>query len=147
MADYNGHDQVHKPHALPTAAVLFIGTRHVRSGSLTLGGLLMVMADLLPNLAYDIPPEVVGRFRRSALLDIDPGLTQLWMSKGLMNVARHDAYFTIGETVAQPSGARFPDVGLKWEYTPLCVALDWWPPCRVRGEKPRLQLWHTGTAI
>jgi hypothetical protein len=48
------------------------------------------------------------------------------MSTGGIKVARHDVYFTIGETVGQP-GARFPDVGLIWHYTPPCVALDWWP--------------------
>lgn len=85
-----------------------------------------VAADLLLNLRYGIAPEVVGRFRRSALVDIDPGLLQTWMSTGAVSVARHDVYFTIGETVGQPE-ARFPDVGLKWQYTPPCVALDWWP--------------------
>lgn len=83
-------------------------------------------ADLFLNLAYGIPPTIVGRYRRSALVDIDPGLTQIWMSKKEINVARHDLYFTIGETVGQP-GARFPDCGLNWHHTPPCVALDWWP--------------------
>ena len=41
----------------------------------------------------------------------------------------HDTYFTIGETVGA-SGARFPDCGLLWQYTPPCVALDVWPVCR-----------------
>ena len=83
-------------------------------------------ADLFLNLAYDIPLTIVGRYRRSALVDIDPGLTQIWMSKAEIKVARHDMYFTIGETVGKP-GARFPDCGLEWHYTPPCVALDWWP--------------------
>lgn len=85
-------------------------------------------ADLFLNLAYDIPPTIVGRYRRSAFVDIDPGLTQIWLSKGQMSVARHDLYFTIGETVGQ-NGARFPDCGLHWHYTPPCVAVDWWPSC------------------
>ena len=85
-------------------------------------------ADLFLNLAYGIPLTVVGRFRRSALVDIDPGLTQIWLSKRQMSVARHDMYFTIGETVGQ-NGARFPDCGLDWQYTSPCVALDWWPIC------------------
>jgi hypothetical protein len=83
-------------------------------------------ADLLLNMAYGISPTVIRRFRRSALLDIDPGLTQIWMSEGQINVAHHDLYFTIGETVGQP-GACFPDCGLEWHYVPPCVALDWWP--------------------
>jgi hypothetical protein len=84
-------------------------------------------ADLLLNLAYDLPPELVARFRRSALVDIDPGLTQVWVSAGNLSLPKHDVYFTIGETVGK-ADARFPDLGLKWEYTPPCVALDWWPP-------------------
>ena len=84
-------------------------------------------ADLLLNQRYGAPSDIVDRFRRSALLDIDPGLLQAWMDKGWVNVARHDFYFTIGETVGWP-GTRFPDLGLHWQYTPPCVALDWWSP-------------------
>jgi hypothetical protein len=83
-------------------------------------------ADLLLNMRYAMPAGLVKRFRRSALVDIDPGLLQVWMSSGQISVAQYDAYFTTGETVGLP-GARFPDAGLKWHYTPPCVALDWWP--------------------
>jgi hypothetical protein len=83
-------------------------------------------ADLLLNFQYALSPAVVRRFRRSALIDIDPGLLQVWLSEGHFAVARHDVYFTIGETVGRP-GARFPDAGLEWHYTPPCVALDCWP--------------------
>ncbi len=87
-------------------------------------------ADLLLDLEYLIAPNLVGRFRRTALVDIDPGLMQVWMSKGLINLARHDVYFTTGETVGQP-GSRVPDAGLHWQYTPPCVALEWWPVHRL----------------
>ena len=86
-------------------------------------------ADLLLDLEYLIAPKLVGRFRRTALVDIDPGLMQVWISKGLINLAHHDVYFTTGETVGQP-GSRVPDAGLQWQYTPPCVALEWWPPHR-----------------
>ena len=101
-------------------------------------------ADLLLNMAYDIPPDIVGRFRRSALVDIDPGLLQIWMSQGDLCVARHDVYFTIGESVGQP-GARFPDAGVKWQYTPPCVALEWWPPCPADKDAPftTVSHWYT----
>lgn len=98
-------------------------------------------ADLLLNLQYGARPEVVGRFRRSALVDIDPGLLQVWMSKRWIKVARHDVYFTTGETVGQP-GARFPDGGLKWQYTPPCVALDWWPLRRAARNAPFTTVSH-----
>jgi hypothetical protein len=102
-------------------------------------------SDLLLNMAYDIHPDIVRRFRRSALLDIDPGLLQVWMSQGDMCVAPHDVYFTIGETVGQP-GARFPAAGLKWIYTPPCVALEWWPPCAADQQAPftTVSQWYGG---
>ena len=86
---------------------------------------LATEADLFLNLCNVIPLDVVKRFSRSALVDIDPGLLQLWVSTGKVDLAQHDIYFTIGETVGE-SGAPFPDLGLKWHYTPPCVSLDWW---------------------
>jgi hypothetical protein len=98
-------------------------------------------ADLLLNQRYNLPREVVGRFRRSALLDIDPGLLQTWLSAGSIRVAPHDMYFTIGETVGQP-GARFPDAGLKWHYTPPAVYLPEWPPVHADGMAPYTTVAH-----
>lgn len=83
-------------------------------------------ADLLLNQRYDLPEEIVREFRRSCLLDIDPGLLQHWVSAGELRLAPHDLYFTIGETVGRP-GSLFPDCGLRWHYTPPCIALDHWP--------------------
>ena len=40
------------------------------------------LAGLLVNLRYDLPADQVRRFRRSALLDIDPGLLQMWIAVG-----------------------------------------------------------------
>jgi hypothetical protein len=83
-------------------------------------------ADLLLNLSYSACAGVAGWFRRSALVDIDPGLLQVWLSEGLIKLERHDVYFSIGETVGQP-GALFPSGGIAWQYTPPCVATEWWP--------------------
>jgi hypothetical protein len=98
-------------------------------------------ADLLLNLRYSLPGEVVGRFRRSALVDIDPGLLQVWMSQGSLSVPQHDLYFTIGETVGQP-GACFPDVGQKWLYTPPPVYLPEWPPVQADSMAPYTTVSH-----
>src|SRR5258708_1183924 len=68
-------------------------------------------ADPLLNFCYWLPQPWVGAARRSALVDIDPGLLQIWMAEGDMVVAPHDFWFTIGETVGTPT-ARFPDAGL-----------------------------------
>jgi hypothetical protein len=102
-------------------------------------------ADLLLEFRYDTPLHVVKRFRRSALLDIDPGLSQAWMSKGRISLTPHDVYFTTGETVGQP-GTRVPDVGLRWIYTRPCVALDWWPPREAMTEAPFTTVahWYAG---
>jgi len=84
-------------------------------------------ADLLLNIAYEIPPALLRRVRRTAMVDIDPGLAQMWMAEGQLRIPPHDVYFTIGETVGQPN-ARFPDCGLRWHYTPPPVYLPAWTP-------------------
>ena len=83
-------------------------------------------ADLLLNFCYWLPQPWVGAARRSALVDIDPGLLQIWMAEGDMVVAPHDFWFTIGETVGTPA-AHFPDCDLAWTYTPPPVHLPSWP--------------------
>jgi len=84
-------------------------------------------ADLLFNMDYaSVPATLLAAFRRTALLDIDPGLLQIWLDDGSMSLPPHDLYFTIGETVGQPS-ACFPAAGLTWHFTPPCVSLDQWP--------------------
>ncbi|HKB42251.1 MAG TPA: hypothetical protein VKD72_37840 [Gemmataceae bacterium] len=98
-------------------------------------------ADLLLNLQYGLHPDVVRRFRRSALIDIDPGLLQIWWSGGHIDVAEYDTYFTIGETVGRP-GARFPDAGRRWHYTPPCVALSAWPACPAPPGAPFTTISH-----
>src|SRR5436309_2756912 len=49
-------------------------------------------ADLLLNFHYAISPALLARFRRTALVDIDPGLLQFWISRGQLSVSRHDLY-------------------------------------------------------
>src|ERR1041384_5762414 len=70
-------------------------------------------ADLLLNFHYATAPGLLARFRRTALMDIDPGLLQFWISRGQLSVPRHEFYFTTGETVGTPA-ALFPDCGLQW---------------------------------
>jgi hypothetical protein len=63
---------------------------------------------------------------------------------GLMQVAPHDVYFTTGETVGQP-GARFPDCGLKWHYTPPVVYLPEWPVTAAEAHAPFTTVTHWRT--
>jgi hypothetical protein len=83
-------------------------------------------ADLLLNFHYAIDPELLAPFRRTALVDIDPGLLQMWMTTGQLTVASHDVHFTTGETVGTPS-ALFPDCGLEWVHIRPPVCLELWP--------------------
>jgi hypothetical protein len=83
-------------------------------------------ADLLLNFHYAIDPALPARFRRTALVDIDPGLLQFWISRGQLQVPPHDLYLTIGETVGTPA-ARFSDCGLAWNHIRPPVCLDLWP--------------------
>ena len=83
-------------------------------------------ADLLLNFNYHLDPAVVSAARRSALVDIDPGLLQFWISRGFISPAPHDVYFTTGETVGG-SGSPIPDCGIDWISSRPPVALDQWP--------------------
>lgn len=75
-------------------------------------------ADVFVDLVYDLPATVVERFRRSVLVNIDPGLLETWMASGDIAVAEHDAYLTIG--------ARAFGGGVSWGLTRPCVSLDHW---------------------
>lgn len=83
-------------------------------------------ADLLLNFHYAIDPRLLSWARRTALVDIDPGLLQFWMGAGQLAVPAHDRYLTTGETVGKPRG-RVPDCGLRWTKVRPPVCLDLWP--------------------
>jgi len=85
-----------------------------------------IEADLVLNIANKVDPDTVGRFRRSALVDIDPGIMQLWAAKNDQDLTRHDFHFSIGETVGSP-GAPFPDCGVRWHHIPPPIHLPSWP--------------------
>src|SRR5438874_1227353 len=83
-------------------------------------------ADLLLNFHYAADASVLARFKRTALVDIDPGLLQFWISRSQLTVGAHDYYFTTGETVGTP-GAFFPDCDLNWLRIRPPVCLEQWP--------------------
>jgi hypothetical protein len=83
-------------------------------------------ADLLLNFNYNIDTRMLARFRRTALVDIDPGLLQFWIATGQLQLPEHDLYFTTGETVGTPE-ARFPDCGLPWRRIRPVICLSHWP--------------------
>lgn len=77
-------------------------------------------ADALINFNYRLGREVVSAFRRSVLIDIDPGLLQYWVSQRLLTPAPHDVYFTTGETVRAQAC-------LEWVPIRPPVCLEAWP--------------------
>jgi hypothetical protein len=87
---------------------------------------IFAQADLLLNFHYGISPGLLTRFKRTALMDIDPGLLQLWMRRGQITVPRHDVYFTIGETVGR-SATSLPESDVPWKHVPPAVCLEHWP--------------------
>jgi hypothetical protein len=105
-------------------------------------------ADLLLNFHYGIDGRVLERFRRTALVDIDPGLLQHWIEQGQIDVAPHDVYLTTGETVGAP-GSRIPACGLPWRQIRPPIGLDLWPyasdgSC---GRFTTVSTWLTGDYI
>jgi hypothetical protein len=102
-----------------------------------------VSADLLFDLRYDFPESFVKRFRRTALLDIDPGLLQIAMKRKDLKLAQHGIYFTIGETVGQP-GSSLPSLGINWVHVPPCVSIENWLalPAPSDGAFTTVSHWH-----
>lgn len=81
--------------------------------------------ELLLDVGGKTSGPVAARFRRSALVDIDPGLLQMWIAASGKPMPEHDVYFSIGETVGTPDAA-FPDCGVEWHYTPVPIHLPEW---------------------
>jgi hypothetical protein len=75
------------------------------------------------------------------MVDIDPGLLQIWISNEHSSIVPYDIYLTIGETVGL-QGGNIPDLGVAWVYTPPCVALDWWPRVQAADEAPLTTVAH-----
>lgn len=95
---------------------------------------VFAQADLLLNFHYACAPDLLARFRRTALVDIDPGLLQFWIAHGQLRVAPHDLYFSIGETVGD-GDSLIPDCGLAWERIAPPVNLRAWPSAYDAGSE------------
>ena len=80
-------------------------------------------ADLLLNLAYDIP--TVELFRRSAFVDIDPGLTQIWIDVYNMKIGRHDTYFGTLVNAWLARGGRAFAAGIGTDYVDVGTLHGW----------------------
>src|ERR1043166_1328782 len=83
-------------------------------------------ADLLLNFHYAMAPALLARFRRTALVDIDPGLLQFWISRRQLAVPAHDLYFTTGESLGA-AAAGFSPSEKNWTHIRPPICLERWP--------------------
>ena len=95
---------------------------------------MMARADdaaLLVNISGHLAIDpLLGRIRRKAYIDIDPGFTQFWHADpdSAFRVAKHDDYFTIGENIGTPA-CSIPTSGIDWRPIRQPVVLEHWPVC------------------
>lgn len=84
-----------------------------------------VQSDLLLNFDYRIESGLLERFPLTAVVDIDPGLLQFWVSEGQLDLPEHDLSLTTGETVG--SSPHFSDLGRTWIHFRPPISLRLWP--------------------
>ncbi|MDX2165660.1 MAG: hypothetical protein SF182_01295 [Deltaproteobacteria bacterium] len=85
-------------------------------------------ADLFVNLSGRFHlHDVMAGARRRAYVDLDPGFTQIWQAQyGVdMNLAGHDAYFTVGLNLGRPD-CPIPRLDRRWHALRPPVVLDAW---------------------
>jgi hypothetical protein len=110
-------------------SLLDTGGAHVAGLSASDIGEIAGASDVLINLSGHLTlPAIKNRCRRRVFIDLDPGYTQFWHAEGLAaeSIAGHDAYFTVGENIGQPS-CSIPTSGITWLPIRQPVLLDEWP--------------------
>ncbi len=105
-------------------------------------------AELLVNFRYGFPTEAVRRFRRSVLMDIDPGLLAYWINKKYFTIALHDAYATVGGNIGKHNPL-VPATGLAWERIRPAVHLPSWPalPSDAGSAFSAISHWHANEYV
>jgi hypothetical protein len=86
-------------------------------------------ADLLVNITGHLTLEpLLGKFRRRAYVDLDPGFTQIWQASGTaaLGLERHDTFFTVGANIGTDD-CSLPTGGIPWRPIRQPVVLDAWP--------------------
>jgi hypothetical protein len=89
-------------------------------------------ADLLWNFARTLGPSLLSGFRRTVLLDGDPGVLQVSALAWDMQLEQHDVFFTAG-TKINDADCEVPTLGLRWYPFLPPIHLPAWPaegdPC------------------
>jgi hypothetical protein len=84
-------------------------------------------ADVLWNLAWALNAPLVGRFKRSVLLDVDPGVLQIGATAWDMKLDQHDVLMTSGTKINDPD-CGVPKLGLTWRPFLQPMYLPDWEP-------------------
>lgn len=105
-------------------------------------------SDLLINFRYALPEAFLKSFRRTALVDIDPGLFQHWVHQRQLTFTPHHIHFSISEAVGKP-GSSIPDLGLEWYAIRPCVSLNAWNsvPLTPHGPFTTVTHWHANEYV
>jgi hypothetical protein len=101
-------------------------------------------AELLVNISGHLhAPDLMGRLRRKAYVDLDPGFTQFWHVAGNTGarLAGHDVYFTVGENIGTDV-CTIPTAGFDWRPVPPPVVLDEWPVTNGEGAFTTIGAWR-----
>jgi hypothetical protein len=86
-------------------------------------------ADLLLDVnGFLDEAELLAAPSRTAFVDIDPAIQQMWVDLGLADdlLGRHDLYFTFGANIGA-GACSVPTCGVDWIATRPPVVLDEWP--------------------
>src|SRR5262249_28215418 len=87
---------------------------------------------VLLNMANSVPASLRGRFGRTVLFDLDPGLFQLWARDSDLGVGTHDAYVTIGQNLGA-ADCPVPLGDIPWQRVWPAVHLPAWPYQQTMG--------------
>ncbi len=94
-------------------------TEHVRG--------LLIAADVLIDISGTLPASWLGMVGGERVyVDLDPGFTQIWSERGLIDLSHHDRYATVGLRIGSPDCV-VPTGGLEWIPVRQPVILDRWP--------------------
>ena len=120
-----------------SAALLYDEGRVTEGLALDAVAEIAASAELLVNISGHLRLEsLAAKFRRTALVDIDPGFTQFWHADGTAPLRPHDHYFTIGENIGS-GGCEIPAGGIPWRPIRQPVVLDDWPVAAAEARPAR----------
>lgn len=80
----------------------------------------------LVNISGHLRLAAADRARCRIYIDLDPGYTQIWLERGLLDGRAHDHWFTVGTRVGH-GGCTLPTGGIEWVPTLQPVDIERWP--------------------